>query len=548
MVGRNIVLCGLSGSGKTTVGKILARKLSRFFVDTDRMLEDSAKMNIPEIFDVCGEEGFREMETSAIEKVSKLKNAVISIGGGAVTRKANVNFLKENGLIVFLDASPDVLLTRLANDTSRPLLFSSSLEEKRKKLQSLYRDRYDLYRQAADFVVCADNPPEAVAEEVLRHLEKLGFKKKKADLKEESVFVETPSRNYCVRMGYRFFERPLMEFFKTQSFSKAVIVTNPLLNQLACDGFLQLAKKEGLDVKTVLIQDEEEKKSPDTLLEILDKFASLGLDRESVVVAVGGGVVGDIAGLAAALYMRGIRWIYVPTTLLAQVDASIGGKVAVNYKQSKNLLGAFHQPSLVVTDAGFLDVLPDQIYLDGLAEVVKSAVIEGRLFGFLEKNIPEIIERDPETILFAVSSCVKLKSRIVKEDEQDRGMRMLLNLGHTFGHAIEAAMEYRISHGKAVSAGMVLEAELSCRMGHADGQTKQRIEKLLGSLGLPVSLEEIKAHLKIGDLVKFIKSDKKAVYGKYRFALPFKIGDVRIVECLPSELESLIEGMEGDKK
>ncbi|KXG77862.1 3-dehydroquinate synthase [Fervidicola ferrireducens] len=541
MVGKNVVLSGLSGSGKTTVGKILARELSRFFVDTDRMLEDSVKMDIPRIFDIYGEEGFREMETAAIKKVSKLKNAVISIGGGAVTKKANVNFLKENGLIVFLDASPDVLLSRLTDDTSRPLLASSSLEEKRKKLQSLYRDRYDLYRQAADLVVNADDTPKAVAEEILRELYRRGIKKRDADLKEESMFVEAPSRNYCVRMGYRFFERPLMEFFKTQSVSKAVIVTNPLLNQLACEGFLQLAKKEGLDVEAVLIQDEEEKKNPDTLLEILDKFASLGLDRESVVVAVGGGVVGDTAGLAAAIYMRGIRWIYVPTTLLAQVDASIGGKVAVNHGQRKNLLGAFHQPSLAVTDVGFLDVLPDEIYIGGLAEVVKSAVIEGDLFNFLEENASKIIERDPKAILSAVSSCVKLKSRIVKEDEHDKGMRMLLNLGHTFGHAIEAALGYRISHGRAVSAGMVLETELSHRMGHADARTKQRIVKLLESFGLPVSLEEIGFDLETRDLIKYMRSDKKAAFGKFRFALPFSVGDVRVVECLPEELERLIK-------
>ncbi|MCF6096227.1 3-dehydroquinate synthase [Thermovorax subterraneus] len=549
MVDKNIVLCGLSGSGKTTVGKILAEKLSRLFVDTDRLLEDSAGMDIPRIFDIYGQEGFREMETSAVKKVSKLKNAVISIGGGAVIRKGNVNFLKENGLIVFLDASPDVLLSRLADDTSRPLLASSKLEEKRKKLQSLYNERYDLYRQAADIVVNAENSPEVVAEKILEELYRCGIKKKDADVKEESIFVKASSRDYFVKIGYRFFEKPLIEFLKNQSVSKAVMVTNPLLNQLVGKDLLKQAKDEGLDLEVVLIRDGEENKSPDTLLKIIDKFASLSLDRESVVVAVGGGVVGDTAGLAAAIYMRGIRWVYVPTTLLAQVDASIGGKVAVNHGQQKNLLGAFHQPSLVVTDAGFLDVLPEEIYIDGLAEVVKSSVIEGDyLFDFLKKNASKIIARDPKVVLYAISSCIKMKSRIVEQDERDSGMRMLLNLGHTFGHAIEAALGYQISHGKAVSVGMVLEAELSQRMGHADLSTKQRIEKLLESLGLPVSLKEIGLHLKISDLIKFMRSDKKAVYGKYRFALPFKIGDVRVVECLPAELESLIEGMEGDAR
>ncbi|MDN5331696.1 MAG: shikimate kinase / 3-dehydroquinate synthase [Tepidanaerobacteraceae bacterium] len=548
MVGKNIVLSGLPGSGKTTVGRLLAKELSWFFLDTDRLVEDLAGMTIPEIFEKYGEEKFREMETIAISKASKLKNAVISTGGGALTRRQNVKFLKENGIIVFLDASLDILFSRLENDASRPLLASGSLKEKKERLSLLYRERYELYRQTADLILKAGENPERIAENILKELYRRGLKKEKAILEDESLLVKTPSRNYRVKIGYKFFKRPLLEFLKEQTVSKAVIVTNPLLNQLACGDFLLSAKKEGLNVDAILIRDEEERKNPETLLEIFDKFASLNLDRDSVVVAIGGGVTGDMAGFAAATYMRGIRWIYVPTTLLAQVDASIGGKVAVNHGSFKNLIGAFHQPSLVVTDIGFLDVLPDEVYSDGMAEVVKSAVIDGDLFYFLEENASKVRERDPRAMLSMVASCLRLKSRIVQEDEHDRGMRMLLNLGHTFGHAVEAASGYKTTHGKAVSVGIVYETWLSCRLGYAQKEIEERIRELLKFFNLPVSLKEIGAFLKIQDLFEFMKADKKATFGKMRFALPFKIGDVKVVECFPEEVKSVMEKVEGETK
>ncbi|AEH50581.1 3-dehydroquinate synthase [Pseudothermotoga thermarum] len=542
---KSVVLCGLSGSGKTTVGKILAEKLGWFFIDTDQLVEDTTSMDIPKIFQIYGEEGFRQFEKQMVEKVCKLQNVVISIGAGAVTKNENVDLLKKNCVVVFLNAPIDILVARLENDSSRPLLNSANTSEKRNKLEVLQKQREPIYRQIADITVDASLQPEKIAREIARKLESYGLEERNLDIEGEIITVKTQTTSYNVRIGYNITKDSVIDFLKKRMPSKVAVVTNPLLNQIIAKKMVEELNKEGIESYVILIEDSEERKSPETLFKIIDEFAKFGLDRESFVVAVGGGVIGDVTGFAAAIYMRGIKWIYVPTTMLAQVDSSIGGKVAVNYGEKKNFLGSFHQPSFVVTDTKFLEILPNEIFTEGLAEVVKSAVIDGKkFFNYLAQNVSKILERDPKVVFDVVSFCVKLKGKIVEQDEKDLGLRMVLNLGHTFGHAIEACLNYQISHAKAVSVGLVLETMLSHLMGYADLSTKDRIENVLNSLGLPTSPRQIELS-SVRDLLKYMKFDKKAARGKLRFTIPFKIGDVRVIECDPSEVKNLIEQMEG---
>ncbi|MGB9814207.1 MAG: 3-dehydroquinate synthase [Thermovenabulum sp.] len=538
---KNIVLSGLPGSGKTTIGKILAENTNRAFVDTDRLIEDFTGETISDIFKRYGEERFREIESFVIQKVSQLKNTVISLGGGTLTRRGNYELLKNNSTIIFLNASLETLLSRLENDFSRPLLESDDLNSKKEKLSRLYDARIKLYQETADIILEADDSPEKIAGEILKILPSRELKIHHLD--NENVFVKTPSRNYYVKIGYKLFRKALIDFLQEQkNISKIVIVTSPLLNQLFCAELVDAAKNEGLNMDTVLIQDEETQKNLTTVSKIYDRFVDLNIDRDSLVIAVGGGITGDIAGFAAATYMRGIRWVYVPTTLLAQVDASIGGKVAVNHKAGKNLIGAFYQPNLVISDIGFLDTLPDKIFNDGMAEVIKTAVIDGDLFYFLENNACKIKERDPKVLLYTVTACTRLKSRIVQEDEYDKGMRMLLNLGHTFGHAIEAASGYKgVTHGEAVSIGICLAARLAFRLGYASPGIADRIINLLKFFDLPVSIKEVPESFKVDDILRYLKTDKKGFSGKVRFVLPFKIGDVRVIDNLPDNVTDIVK-------
>ncbi len=540
MLRKNIVLCGFSGSGKTTVGRMLARKMGRFFVDTDQMIEDKTSMTIAKIFEVYGEEGFRRIESDVIKSVSKLHDVVLAVGGGAVMKQENVELLKKNGLIIFLNVPVEVLLLRLGNDSSRPLLAAKDLHGKRERVEKLHNERYAIYRQIADIELDASESPCEVTQKIFERVNQFGLTEENSDFVEEVVPIRTESKKYHVKVGYGIVDRSLVEFLKTRLPAKIALVTNVLLNQLAGKAIVEKLKSEGFDAGTVLIEDSEARKSPETLFKIIDGFVNLNLDRDSVVVALGGGVIGDVTGFAASIYMRGVEWVYIPTTLLAQVDSSVGGKVAVNYGEKKNFLGVFHQPSLVVTDIGFLKVLPDEIFTEGLAEVVKSAVIEkAGLFDFLEKNISKVIERDASTLLKIVTSCVRLKGHIVEQDERDQGLRMLLNLGHTFGHAIEASLKYQISHAKAVSVGLALEVDLANKAGYTGVRTKDRVTNMLRVLGLPTDLREVGLNHP-ADLLEYLKFDKKAVHGKIRFALPFGIGDVRIVEYNPNEVRNLV--------
>jgi len=293
--------------------------------------------------------------------------------------------------------------------------------------------------------------------------------------------------------------------------------------------------KSGFHVSVALIDDDEESKSLATVTSIYDKLVENELDRSSGIVAVGGGVIGDLTGFAAATFMRGIRFIQVPTTLLAQVDSSVGGKTGVNHPRGKNLVGAFHQPTLVWADVSTLRTLPQRELRSGQAEVIKYGVIaDAGLFQMLQNDTRPFSRWENENLIEIVSRCCSIKARIVQEDERESGIRSILNYGHTVGHALETLSGYRYyTHGEAVAVGMAASARISHALGIAGEETVRAQESMLIDAGLPTRIDR---PLSSRDIMQQLNRDKKTLAGHTRWVLPKNIGDVFVTDRVPPEV------------
>lgn len=311
---------------------------------------------------------------------------------------------------------------------------------------------------------------------------------------------------------------------------KTCIVTDDTVNGLYADTVERSLNDNGFEVVKFVFPHGEASKSTSTLVSLLEFLAENRLTRSDAVIALGGGVVGDLAGFCAAVYLRGIRFVQIPTTLLAAVDSSVGGKTAVDLVAGKNLAGAFHQPSLVICDYSTLDTLPKDIFADGCAEVIKYGVINDKaLFDLLSDGIKENIEE-------IIAICVKNKADIVAEDEFDNGKRQLLNLGHTVGHAIEGCSSFAISHGSAVAIGMMIVMRAAVSMGICQESAIEDLEKILVSTGLPT-----KCTFSAKELTEIALADKKRKGGSITLVVPYSIGDSRLYKIGVDELENFID-------
>lgn len=319
---------------------------------------------------------------------------------------------------------------------------------------------------------------------------------------------------------------------KTSLGTDAIIITMPGIKNRFGKNLEDLLKKTCRSVAILTIPDSEESKNAFLALRLIDKITRMDKNKKIFLLALGGGVVGDLTGFIAAIYKRGVPYVQIPTTLLAQVDSSIGGKTAVDTAWGKNLIGAFYQPRLIVCDTVFLETLPREQLLSGLAEAVKYGIIKDTaLFNYFEKNASKILSRDEKNLRHILARCAAIKARIVNKDERDeKGIRIALNFGHTFGHAIEAASLFGISHGKAVSIGMACACDLSVRLGLLHPQTSQRIIGLLRRLGLPTIIKNLSS----ASILKAMAFDKKFA-ARNRFVLLAGIGRVKIIEGISQE-------------
>ena len=337
----------------------------------------------------------------------------------------------------------------------------------------------------------------------------------------ESLRVALGSRAYPIHIGADLIGRA--ELYRPYlDGGSAAIVTNEVVAPLYLEKLSQALTQTGARVTHIIVADGERAKDWATLEKIFDALLAARCGRDTLLVALGGGVVGDVAGFAAAVYQRGIPFLQVPTTLLAQVDSSVGGKTAINHARGKNMIGAFHQPLAVISDVTTLDTLADRELRCGLAEVIKHALaLDLPFVEWLEDNLDKLLSRDRGALMYGVKRCCELKAGIVAADERETGVRALLNLGHTFGHAIEAGAGYGSwLHGEAIAAGIVMAAELSLRLNLIGKPEVARVRGLLGKAGLPTSGPALAPQR----LMELMAGDKKAAQGKLRFVVLEALG------------------------
>ena len=310
---------------------------------------------------------------------------------------------------------------------------------------------------------------------------------------------------------------------------KMALVTNPTIKKLHGQRIVDSLKAAGFLVMSVEVPDGEQYKNLDWANAIYTALLTNGFDRKSALVAFGGGVIGDLTGFAAATFMRGVPFVQVPTTLLAMVDSSVGGKTGVNHPMGKNMIGAFYQPKKVLMDLDVLKTLPREEFLSGIAEVIKYGVIrDAALFDYLDKNRDKILSLDPDALSHIIKRSCEIKAEVVSKDEREGGLRAILNFGHTIGHAIETAENYTMRHGEAVAIGMVYASRLAHRTGLCVASVPERVERLIKSYGLPANLTALSRQPSVTELTDTMQVDKKAEGGKVKFVLPSKIGEVVI--------------------
>ncbi|MBX3414106.1 MAG: 3-dehydroquinate synthase [Pirellulales bacterium] len=345
---------------------------------------------------------------------------------------------------------------------------------------------------------------------------------------DQVVRVELAERGYDICLGSGNLAQLGERLTALRPVSHAVIVTDEHVEDPFALDVAETLSQRGIAVDVLVVEPGEETKSLDSVCELWQKLLELKADRKTVVVAVGGGVIGDLAGFAAAGFARGLGFVQVPTTLLAQVDSSVGGKTGVNLPGAKNIVGAFWQPMLVLIDTEVLASLPEREYLAGLAEVVKYGVIlDADFFAYLEANVRGILARDPAVLRHIIARSCELKADVVRQDEREEtGLRAVLNYGHTFCHAFEAVTGYgQYLHGEAVSIGMVCASRLAERLGRIPADMTSRQMKLLTALGLPIEVPEVD----VDELLASMSHDKKVEHGRLRFVLPTRMGHVELV-------------------
>jgi 3-dehydroquinate synthase len=323
---------------------------------------------------------------------------------------------------------------------------------------------------------------------------------------------------------------------------KIALITNPTVKRFYGQRIVDSFKRAGFIVMSIDVPDGEQYKNLDWANSIYTALLINSFDRKSALVAFGGGVIGDLTGFAAATFMRGVPFIQVPTTLLAMVDSSVGGKTGVNHPMGKNMIGAFYQPKKVLMDLSVLDSLPKEELLSGMAEVIKYGVIwDSAFFEYLDNNRTKILSLEPDALLHVIRRSCEIKADVVSKDEREGGLRAILNFGHTIGHAIETAENYTIRHGYAVAIGMVYAARLAHQTGLCDASVPDRIEKLIAAYGLPINLAALGRKPPATELMSIIQIDKKAEGGKVKFVLPTKVGEVVITkEWEERQLQELI--------
>lgn len=505
----SIYLYGPSGSGKTSVGRLLAENLSLPFLDLDDAIENETGLSIPMIFEQEGESGFRSREAQALIRATKT-GGVIALGGGALTTQENRDLALASGTVIVLHADRDNLASRLAGDkVERPLLSGDSDD----RLQAYLEQRAPHYASFSISVDTTDKTPQQVALKVRRLLGMY-------HLRAMASHIHPP---YDLRICPKGLDS-LGEMMAVRNLRSPVVVgTDENVQSYYLTRALKSLEESDFITGMVTIPPGENFKTMATVTQLWQAFLSYRVERSSTVLALGGGVVGDLVGFAAATYLRGVPWVSIPTSLLAMVDAGLGGKTGADLPQGKNLVGAFHPPRLVLVDPELLTTLPQVEFINGMAEVVKHGVIgDPGLLLHCRKNISQFEQGELFELL---NRAIAVKVGIIEEDPYEQGIRVVLNYGHTVGHGLELASGFRLRHGEAVAIGMVVEAEIAEAIGLAENGLAQAIGDILQSLGLPISIPN---RLHRDAITQAMRRDKKTAGNQLKFSLPVRIGKVEV--------------------
>ncbi|MDF7677709.1 3-dehydroquinate synthase [Acetobacteraceae bacterium ESL0709] len=534
---RIIVLIGHMGAGKTTLGRRLAQMLGMPFIDLDAEIEKAAGCSIAEIFSTHGEAHFREGEYRVIQRLLGGDKCVLATGGGAWTDKRTRELVRNTPgtRSIWLHVPLPTLYARLTHGRAkRPLLRHGDLHE---TLQRLAAARHPLYAQADMTVNFGDETVEEAVHKLTTALDAYDPPQK--------VSVSLPHHHYDVVIGSGLINKASVYIEPLLENNHAIVITDEIVALHHLAAFKASFEHSNLRLDVIAVSPGEESKSFATYQRVMEDCLALGLERRTTIIALGGGVVGDLAGFVAATAMRGVPFIQIPTTLLSQVDSSVGGKTGINTRIGKNLVGAFWQPRLVLADITALSTLPRRQLVAGYAEIVKAGLIsDPELFTWCEQNGAALLEGNSHILAEAVKRACAFKAHVVCNDEREQaaqGGRALLNLGHSFAHALEAEFHYdgRLLHGEAVSIGLHLAMALSVKMGLAPEEDLKRLDAHLAALGMPRKISDLPIKLKTSALLEHMTRDKKVHDGRLTFVLLHGIG--RAFTCRNVEPEEVSE-------
>jgi 3-dehydroquinate synthase len=520
----NLILTGFMGTGKTTVGKLVAERLGRQFVDTDSLIEQRAGLTIPQIFEQHGEAFFRAYEAQLADEFAEPGNRVIATGGGMLVFNHNLERIARKGSVVIrLSSSIQNVIQRLEDATDRPLY--KQPDNPREAIEKLFHKRRNNYEKIRLIVDTTDRTPEDIAYEVIEVFER------EVERNAYRLRVTSPTNQYDILCHAGLLDEvpTLLKNYRLNG--RVAVITNQTLAPIYGEKLANCLP----DAALITIPDGEVYKSLDTVHQIYEDLIAAGISRSGVIIALGGGVVGDTAGYAAATYLRGLPLVQIPTSLLAMVDSSVGGKVGVDVPQGKNLVGAFKQPELVIIDSDVLKSLPDVEIRSGMAEAIKHALLADP---DLLNEVYRLREGDADVL----RRTVQVKIDVVERDPYEHGERAHLNLGHTFGHAIEQVSGYRWRHGEAVGVGLLAAAKLAYALDKLPLETVQHIESLLNEVQLPTRINGFNAQ----DLWEAMKTDKKWRGGQSHFIILEAIGKPAIITDVPEQtVITVLEEMKG---
>ena len=529
VIPRSIVLVGLMGAGKTAIGRRLAARLGLPFRDSDTEIEAAAGRTVPELFSQFGEAHFRAGERRVVRRLLEGPPIVLATGGGAFIDPATRATVRQRGTSIWLRAPLHVLVRRVALRRTRPLLANG---DPAAILRGLMLQRHPVYAEADIVVDCVDDLPDQTTRRVASALAEYKPPRRLA--------VRNSSAAYEVLVGDGLLHRAGALLAPVLPQKRVVVVSDTTVTALHGAALMEGLAATGFKADLLQVAPGEASKSLASFGSLIDALLATGAERRTAVLALGGGVVGDLAGFAAATALRGLPFVQLPTTLLAQVDSGVGGKTGINTVRGKNLLGAFHQPRMVIADTATLATLPPREKRAGYAEVIKAGLIgDAAFYEWCEAHGGAVVGDDRDAQAEAVLRACAFKAAIVGDDEreeQPNNGRALLNLGHTFGHAIEAECGYgAVLHGEAVAIGLGLAFRLSALLGHCDPALAERVEAHVAAMGLPSELSMLNRRFSAARLMELMQRDKKMRDGRLAFVLARGIGDAFTAPDVPPE-------------